>query len=282
MPSIMQLGLVTIQRNRAPWLAEWFAFHYLVGFRAFYFYAHLCDDATHATLAKLSQRLNITSMAIGERLDRVQLMAYQHACANYLGQVDWMAFLDGDEFLFPSSATSLQEVLANYGAPDYSALGVYNYNFGSSGHIAEPSGLITDNYRLRAADDFLPHRRVKSLLRGRQQAAAGSNSHLFATERGTVDERLRPLSWGYMPDYVPSYQQLRIHHYVCQSQSYYQRFKKHSGHADASAAAVREDDWWRNFDTNVLRDDAVERFAPALRALVAQWQQELDLPPPGV
>ena len=68
-----------------------------MGFRKFYFYAHLCTDNTEQTLLKLSTKFDITSMRIDSSFDRVQLSAYQHACDNYMNDVDWMCFLDGDE-----------------------------------------------------------------------------------------------------------------------------------------------------------------------------------------
>jgi len=34
----MRLGITTIQRDRAPWIKERVAFHYLVGFRKFYIF----------------------------------------------------------------------------------------------------------------------------------------------------------------------------------------------------------------------------------------------------
>ena len=278
----MQLGLVTIQRNRGPWLLEWFAFHYLMGFRKFYFYAHMCTDETAITLGKLARKFDITSFAVNVIQDRVQLSAYQHACDHYMNDVDWMCFLDGDEFLFPTAHQTLPEALEDYKDPSVSAIGVYNCNFGSSGHIEEPYGLITENYRMRANADFLSQRRVKSIVKGRQQVNTTSNSHLFATTRGTVDELLRPVTWGYMPDYTPSYTRFRINHYVCQSRSYYLTFKKNSGHADAGANVVREDDWWLRFDTNETIDNSLARFSASLRSLVTEISAELGLaaPPP--
>jgi hypothetical protein len=275
----MQLGLVSIQRDRAPWLVEWFAFHYLVGFRKFYFYAHLCTDNTAELLLQLGQRFDISPFIIGAEQDGVQLAAYQHACDHYLNDVDWMCFLDGDEFLFPTADATLPEALAALDRPDISALGVYNCNFGSSGHIEEPAGLVTRNYTLRARDDFMAQRRIKSLLKGHQKVHTGGNSHLFITPHGTVDECMRPINHGYMPQYEPSYTRLRINHYVCQSRAYFLNFKKHSGHADASAAAVREEEWWNNFNTNDVADDSMARFEAPLRALVSEIHAELGLAP---
>jgi hypothetical protein len=277
MEELMQLGLVTIQRNRGPWLVEWVAFHYLMGFRKFYIYAHLCTDNTADILVRLGRKFDITPMAINTAQDRIQLAAYQHACDNFMDDVDWMCFLDGDEFMFPTADKTLQEALAHYQDPAISAVGVYNVNFGSAGHTEEPTGLITENFRMRAHPDFMAQRRVKSFVKGHQKVATTQISNLFATQHGTVDELLRPVTWGYMPDYVPSYTRLRFNHYVCQSYSYYQSFKKHSGHADSSAEAVRTDEWWQNFDTNHERDDSLARFSVDLRNLVEELHSELGL-----
>ena len=268
----MQLGLVTIQKNRGPWLLEWFAFHYLVGFRKFYFYAHMCDDQTAQVLTRLKKRLDISAIALPDPGERIQLQAYQHACQHYMDEVDWMCFLDGDEFIFPTAANTMQEALWHYDALPVSALGVYNANFGSAGHQAEPDGLITENYRMRAElDSFMPHRRVKSLVKGRQRVDVSGCSNVFVTPGGTYDELLRPISWGYQPQYEPSYQHFRFNHYVCQSRAYYENFKRTSGHADGRADELRPDEWWENFDTNAVRDDGMDRW----RARLVQMVDEL-------
>lgn len=274
----MDLGLVTIQRNRGPWLVEWFAFHYLVGFRKFYFYAHRCDDNTAEIVLKLQKRLDITALALPDQGERIQLQAYQHACENYIHEVDWMCFLDGDEFMLPTAASTIQEALWPFNVPEVSAIGVYNVNFGSSGHIAEPQGLITENYRRRAPDLFLPHRRVKSIVKGRQTVHISNCSNIFVMPQGhgTIDELGRPVTWGYMPQYEPSYKQLRFNHYVSQSRDYFEQFKRNSGHADASPDALRGEDWWKNFNTNDEPDDSMVRFAQRLRATMAELTRAME------
>ena len=266
----MELGIVTIQRNRAKWLVEWFAFHYLMGFRKFFYYAHMCDDTTHDILANLSRKLNIKSNIISERFDNVQLRAYQHACENYMNEVDWMAFIDGDEFLFSTNTKSLSSALIPYNDKPISAVGVFNVNFGSSGHIIEPDGLIIENYRMCAGLDFAAQRRVKSIVKGRQTVSATMCSNVFKTQFGTVDELMRPITWGYVPQYEPTYVQFRFNHYVCQSYEYFKKFKQNSGHADASASGERPDEWWTNFDTNVIYDKSLEKYYEEVRSLVAQ------------
>jgi hypothetical protein len=265
----MVLGITTIQRNRGPWLCEWFAFHYLVGFRKFYFYAHLCTDDTFDVLRKICQKIDIVAIPIDVSIHGVQLLAYQHACDNYMNDVDWMAFIDGDEFLFAPNNDSIEENIQQFADLPISALGVYNVIFGSSGHITEPKGLITENYRKCSSDpDFMPNRKVKSIVRGRQKVSTTLCGHIFTTPLETIDELRRPITWGFMPQYAPSYSMFRINHYVCQSYEYFKSYKSTSGHADASPSAIRSDQWWSNFDRNEEDDHSLERFSERLRATI--------------
>ncbi|WP_167761361.1 glycosyltransferase family 2 protein [Duganella callida] len=273
----MILGLVSMQKNRGPWLLEWFAFHYMIGFRKFYFYAHQCTDNTAEIVLKLKKRLDITAIGLTDSQDRLQLMAFQHACDNYMNEVDWMAFIDGDEFLFPTKANTMQEALWPYNFLPVSAVGAYNVNFGSAGHLTEPPGLITENYRMRAdINSFMAHRRVKSLVKGRQKVAASNCSNVFVTPQGTVDEQMRPVDWGYLPQYEPSYEQFRFNHYVCQSREFYDTFKRFSGAADAGHEVERREEWWTNFDTNQIADDSMVRFQTQLRATIAELAAAME------
>src|SRR5689334_9972380 len=129
----MQLGLTTIQKNRGPWINEWIAFHNLVGFNKFYFYADECNDSTHKVLARLKKSFDITVFEKIPDKPSKQLGAYNDAYAKYGSKLDWMAFIDGDEFLFPTKAGSMQEALQEFNDKNISALGIYWACFGSSG-----------------------------------------------------------------------------------------------------------------------------------------------------
>jgi hypothetical protein len=263
---VMLLGLTSIQRDRGPWVTEWFAFHYLVGFRKFYFYAHMCTDDTLPRLQQLQLKLDLTVNVIHEKMDFVQLKAFQHSCDHYLNQVDWMGFIDGDEFIFPTQTDSMQEALAPYQEKPLSALGVYNVTFGSSGHVTEPEGLITENYRrCNSSSDLMQNRRIKSLVRGSERASTSRCSHYFLTQRGTQDELGREITWGFTPDLEPTFQHFRMNHYATQSLDYFRGFKKKSGLADAGADVDRGDEWWTIFDQNVEHDTSVERFREGLQ-----------------
>ena len=271
----MRLGICTIQRDRGPWLVEWLAFHYVVGFRKFYFYAHNCSDDSCEKLIKLSTVLDMKAFHLTEVTNQIQLKAYQSAYDNFGHEVDWMAFIDGDEFLFPVQADNIADVISEYDYEKISALAAYWVCFGSNGHINEPSGLIIDSYTRRPPLDFRFNHHIKSIVRGRQQIRADANSHIFTTPFGTVDELMRPIDRGYMTSLVPSYQKLRINHYVCQSYSYFLNFKQKSGMADAGISLERKDEWWTDRDFNDEEDVAILRFRDRVAAIAAQLEEVL-------
>jgi hypothetical protein len=268
----MKLGICTIQRDRSRWIAEWCAFHYLVGFRRFCFFAHRCTDETYAVLQRLRRFVDIAVYTVPDETPRPQLASFKFAYDRHGHEVDWMAFVDGDEFVFPAGGRDIADSIASLDDGHLDAVGVYWACFGSAGHIREPEGLITENFRWRAFDGFRANRHVKSIVRG----GLGSgfevlhNAHVFRTPKGTFDELRRPIVRG-LTDYAPSYRHLRMNHYVCQSLEYFRSFKQRSGAADAGRDYVRPDDWWSDHDRNDVHDSSLERFYPDLRALVRDW-----------
>jgi len=264
----MKLGICTIQRDRAKWLTEWVVFHHIVGFTNFYIYLHKCRDNSKEVVANLQKHFNIQCFEIADDTVRPQLAAYQHAYQEFGHEIDWMAFIDGDEFLHPSSKNNIGDVLEEYNYKKMSALGVYWQCFGSSGHIQDPNGLIIEDYQYRANLDFIPNRHIKSIVKGRQgqHCTSAGNAHLFHTIYGTFDEQMRLIDQGWMKELVPSYGQLCINHYACQSHEFFINFKQRSGAADANQNLIRPDDWWKEYDRNDIHESQILKYASKIKA----------------
>lgn len=254
----MKLAICTIQRNRGRWLKEWFAFHYAVGIRKFYFFSHMCTDDTNQVILELKNSFDIEAFLLDPTLQRPQLTAYQYAYQNFNHEFDWIAFIDGDEFLFPTVHHDLRDTMENFSYKKMSALGVYWACFGSSGHMSEPAGLITNNYRWKASVDFEANQHIKSIVMGRQgnHFSILQNSHYFKTVSGTFDTAMRPIQSG-LTNYEPNYDLIRINHYVTQSLEYFRDFKQKSGAADVNLNYVRPDDWWDKYDRNEVFDESL-------------------------
>ena len=268
----MKLGIASIQRNRNKWIVEWLAFHMVVGFERFFLYAHKTDDGMTETLLKLSRRYAIQVHVLNEQ-PQPQLVAYQHAANSYAGDLDWLAFIDGDEFLLPMKGLHVGDGLAKLETQTMSALAVYWQCYGSNGHVRDPNGLVLQSYPRHSCRDFLPNRHVKSLLRGRQDVRV-QGAHLFHTPDGTFDELNRPITHGFMRDLEPSQQYLRLNHYAIQSFDYFRGVKQSIGAADGNPQLVRPDSWFFEYDRNECDDGDSYRFLVPVKL---KWQELQDV-----
>jgi hypothetical protein len=271
----VKIAITSIQRNRNPYIVEWIAFHLAMGFTQFYIYCHKTTDGMTETLTQLAEHLPITVIPLYND-DHPQILAYQHAWANFGQAVDWMAFIDGDEFLFPTQKESIQEALAAFNDLPISALGVYWKCYGSNGHIAEPPGLLMENYPRHSRADFAANQHIKSIVRGGAKVNP-VRSHLFDTELGTFDEHMRPITSGHMANYQPTYDALRINHYVVQSQQYFREIKQGIGAADLLlGGGYRPDAWFENHDRNEDDDGISRTLLPRLREKMTEIERHLS------
>jgi len=247
----MKLGITTIQRGRAAYLLEWIAFHQVVGFERFIVYSHGGDSEQEALLGCLSR---IDPAISCYRWDyvarRPQLLAYRHSWHFHGKDVDAMAFIDGDEFLYSPDA-ELRDTVSRLLVPEASALGVYWMVYGSSGRVDEPDGLLIENFTRHAESDFDANRHIKTILRSGEDAQF-VNSHYFRTSKGTVDELARRVEEPVVSAFPPSHEHICINHYVTQSRAYYQTVKRNVGQIDLPPRYRHErgEDWFRAHDRN--------------------------------
>lgn len=267
----MKLALATIQRNRSKWIVEWLAFHMLVGFKHFYVYAHKSTDGMTEKLVRLSRHFDIKVHLLSDE-PQPQLLAYQHAYNAYGADVDWMAFIDGDEFLHPSASGSLEKTLAAFDHERLSALAAFWLCYGSSGHVRDPDGLVLQDYPRHSRSDFLPNRHVKSIVRGRQ-AIDVRGSHVFSTLNGTFDVCMRPITQGWMRELEPDHSQLRINHYAVQSFDFFRQTKQSMGAADGDSRMVRPDKWFFDLDRNECDDGETYRYLVPLKLKVQELEE---------
>jgi hypothetical protein len=271
----MNIAITSIQRNRAPWLMEWLAFHMVVGISRFFMYTHKCDDGSTELLVRLSRHYPIVVHPF-DAPAQAQLIAYQHAWNNYGAQVDWMAFIDGDEFLFPTAKASLAEALAPFTAEPISAIAAFWMCYGSSGHVEDPGGLLLEQFTRHANLDFSVNRHVKSIVRGSTDPITITSSHIFTTLHGTVDSSLRPIDKAYMDELDPCYEALRINHYVTQCHDFFRLAKQTMGAADAGPDWIRPDSWFEAHDRNECDDGVRYRFLLAVKLKLREMHARLD------
>lgn len=153
------LALAVIVKNEAAFIEEWLKFHYAAGVAKFFLYDDGSDDRTIAiakaavppealTIIPWCQRLKD---AKGPKTLHNQPLAFAHAVSNFGTDFRWMGFIDVDEFLFPTEALSLKEVLAELEHANNILLPWHM--FGRQGFEATPD-LIIPNYKHRHFDTY--------------------------------------------------------------------------------------------------------------------------------
>ncbi len=272
----MKLAITSIQRNRGKWVVEWLAFHMLMGFERFCIYAHKTDDGMTETLLRLARAYDIRVHQMSDE-DRPQLVAYQHAYNAYADDVDWMAFIDGDEFLHPTAVPTMAEALQAFESAPISALGINWLCYGSNGHVEDPNGLVMQDYPRHSRLDFVPNRHIKSMVRGRQEIRV-AHSHLFQTQQGTVNTQLEPIHRGWMRDLPPDYDCLRLNHYVVQSFDFFRHTKQFIGAADGNPNLIRPTSWFHEYDRNEVDDGSSYQYLVRLKLKVQELQSVIAAP----
>ena len=216
----MDIGITSAQYGRNPYIIEWIAFHLCVGFNQLYVYTDAGNDGMSDTLLRIAQYYPVYVQITD---DNPSLhMVYSDAIHKHLSEVDWMAYIDGNDFLFPVRHASIKDALALYKDKKLSALAVYWTCYGSSGHQTPPEGLVFEEYTRHSHPHFHTNRHIKSIVRGRQEGGVQSmNTHYFSTINGTYDEKMRLLMpQGLAAEELPSQDIFRINHYITQGSSY--------------------------------------------------------------
>ncbi len=136
------LAVVAVVRDEAATVADWIWFHRRAGVRRFFLYDNGSTDGTaEAALDAGQGDVTVVPWRLSARLVRPgvtlhqQELAYAHAIGTFGGDFRWMALIDLDEYLFPSSADNLEAVLDALGG--YTNVSVPWSMFGVHGGGAE-------------------------------------------------------------------------------------------------------------------------------------------------
>lgn len=260
------LTLCAALRNEAPHLAEWVAYHDLVGVDRYCLYENGSTDDTRAVLGRLARRYDIE--VVDWTAQPANTAAYNDCVGRGGRGAQWVACLDADEFLMPAEGDSLRGLLLRVPA-DVAAVTVNWRIFGSSGHRNRPPLPTLAAYGNRAPHDFPANRHVKSIVRP-ERALLALNPHQFLTLGRQVDGTMagsQPLAGQLIR---PRYAGLWINHYMVRSQEDF-ALKRARGRPEVRDGPNRwvHDRYFEDFDRNEVPDPSAQRFLPALAAALA-------------
>lgn len=95
------LAIVAILKNEGPYLKEWLDYHLLAGVDHFYLYDNdSTDNQAEVAAPYVGAGLVDYIPAPGKA---AQMFTYNEALKHFKFQCRYMAFIDGDEFIFPKT-----------------------------------------------------------------------------------------------------------------------------------------------------------------------------------
>jgi hypothetical protein len=256
------LAISTMVRDESLYLAEWLAFHRIVGVDHVYIYDNGSTDDSPTVLKPFVQSGFVTVIPWTGPLNAptMQQRAYHHGLTIYGPLYRWIAFIDVDEFLFPAEDAML-EVLSRYeGLP---AVAVPWTMFGTSGHKTRPDGLVIESYTMRGSDLSRP----KSIVQP-SEVRGVSNAHLLDYDEG------RMVAYNERGELVgkkgPFYSDvLRLHHYYTRSEEELAR-KRDRSITSWRGDGTRVDMHVSRIESAPQRDLSIARFIPKVKAALAE------------
>lgn len=272
---MVNLTILAIFQNEAPYLAEWLAFHLAQGVERFVLFDNRSTDGWREVVAKFKDVVDVIPWYLPQPCQVPAYVSYFQGVHQARGgpyrASRWVAVLDIDEFLCPAPGEPklLREILADYAAQGVAGLGVnwMIYN-GYTQYAAPPSGLQIDAYTLRCKDDHDCNNHIKSIV-DPLRATGIRNPHEFTLNGPMIDELGRPLK-GHLTQ-TPTHTRLRINHYFIRSRQEWET-KVAKGRADNGTK--RTPDEWKGYPA-LVEDRSAGVYSEQVRQILAERSIEV-------
>lgn len=259
------LAFAAIVKNESPYIEEWIKFHQLVGVEKFYIY----DNDSEDELKEKLQSYIDTGLVEYTYFPgiKMQVEAYKDATKKHKEECKYLGFIDLDEFVIPVENKNLVESLDEIMALNENAAGVaINWRiYGSSGLVEKQDGLVIENYRYRAENDFKVNNHIKTICNPRMVEDI-KKSHFPKYKEGmyNINENGTPVLGPFNPN--GSCKKIRINHYFTKSKEEYIA-KMNRGKADALDKRNIEE--FYAHDKNAVYDYIMEPYVELLKEVIA-------------
>ena len=257
-----RLAVAAIFKNEGPYIHEWIAHHRALGVARFFIADNGSTDETTATLAALAAAGIVDHLPFPTPAGRPpQQAAYERIVRRYGGEAEWIAFLDGDEFLVPAPPhRALAAVIAALDPPpDVGAIAVNWAVYGSSGHREGGRAPVVERFTRRAARSQPVNGYYKSIVRPGAVRGNVPNPHHFPLKDGFRTVHADGSAVTNLPGRPAGlsgrivWEPLRINHYIVKSWDEFYHRKLARGRA-AKAHARRDATFFDAVDHNAVVD----------------------------
>jgi hypothetical protein len=273
---ITKVALFTNARDETH-IKEWASHHLLIGFDIIVIFDHKSVLPLTSVFRNFDKRVQIINVSHMNGAIKLPLMTLAGNISKLLN-VDWMLYLDADEFfiLNDNRFIGVKQFLNQY--PFADSLGINWLMFGSNYLKEEPKGLMFDNYT-KSSSKLDIH--VKSFVRP-QEIDSATNPHYYNIKNrnkmygvdGKVLEGVpafNPLNVSF--DKIPAY----IAHYFVQSEETYRKRKGLIPRDDTGTNRGITDDDIKNIHNQYNEIDNLQpmKYSDAIRQFLNQFNDDV-------
>lgn len=180
----MKIGIGAIFKNEALYIIEWLAHYRLMGIRDFFIANNDSSDETEIILKLLQDNGYLKYFNIQTKDSPPQLLAYSEIIEKYSSSVDWLGFLDADEFIDADNNNSqirdFPELLGKFSEDESTGAIVLNWSiYGSNRLNFYEKKPVQERFISRAKHDLGVNRHYKTFFKTKCLESVGNNPHYF-------------------------------------------------------------------------------------------------------
>ncbi len=289
----MRVAVAAILKNEAPYLLEWIGHHRAIGVQEFFLADNMSSDGTTELLLDLQDRGWVRRVPFPDPQDGgTQAAAYSLLYDTFSDYADWIAFIDGDEFIMPDTG-DLPGYLDGIARPEIGAITLNWAIYGSSGQVSADDRPVMERFTRRGLPNEGANAHYKSIVRSGIGARVNHPHHAtLPTGYFAVNSRGDLLSVSDTLGIATNvcWEGARINHYVVKSLEEF-RNKQARGRAEKRLGS-RPDSYFTELDINDESDPVGAAIISAAiaekwrlvsqRAAAAQPQPHVEAPAPRI
>jgi hypothetical protein len=259
------LSVLALFKNESTNIAEWIS-HYL-GQQVEQII--LVDNGSTDCWQPIVQSLNSESQIIclSDRRKHAQVEIYRSILKSGIVKTEWLLVCDIDEFAYARLGFSgLNDYLNQNISADVGAVMLPWKNFGSSGHISQPSSLRTSFVRRAKVpypEPFQGHSRGKYICRVRDTFDLSvhrpllSKGKFILSSGRDISGSIGQIRKGFVPNNEDelALSCLHLNHYAAQSLEYFKEVKSRRGDVYHAHLESKDISYFTKFDTNDVHDN---------------------------
>lgn len=271
----LTIGIGLIVKDEAPYILEWIAHHMLLGVDKLIIADNSSQDGTKEILAKLSSAGIIKLIHFpGRKGHAPQMLAYSEILRNSDG-IDWLAFIDADEFIVTSPGISFKNLISDLSQNIKIGAIAINWSiYGSSNQTHKNPGLVVERFKQGALQTFPANKHYKSMLRLSSLNKVLTNPHYFELKpghsyvhpNGELMMDSAELGKGLSEKVI--WDPVRLNHYMIKSKDEFNT-RSRKPRASSMLPNPKDDSYFHNFDRNELFREFDREWANEIKRKIA-------------